>query len=147
MKKKLFTVLVVAALFSCKKSDDTAPVEASLDINIANLTGSYKLTSSLKNDGTTNTDLYSTMADCQKDDVYTYGATGNFTRAEAALVCSPTNAEVGTYTLTGTQVTYAIAGNTFVETISKITATKLTTTSSYGFGSTTYTVTSVYTKQ
>lgn len=148
MTKKILTLVAITFLFACKKNDsDNTATEVSLDITVANLAGTYKLTSSSKNDGTSNTDLYAALADCQKDDTYTYGLTGSFIRAENTLICSPTNAENGTYALSGTQVTYYIGSNSFVEKISKITATKLTTTSSYNFGSTTYTVTNIYTKQ
>ena len=102
MKKILLGSMLLALVStSCKKDD------AKCDRNMANISGSYHLTS-LKykaSSSSSEVDLYPLQDACQKDDVITLSANGVFTYTDAGVACSPNGTYSSTWSLSGNTVT------------------------------------------
>lgn len=118
MKKLLVIALAIGALASCKKSDDTP---AQLEVTLANVAGVYKLTGSVEviggvsydryNGGTTSAGLSYTSdyQNCEKDDTFTFTATGTVSTAEGATSCTPpTSSLTSSYTVQTSTKTISI---------------------------------------
>ena len=103
--KKLFIIAsaLLVAFSSCKK-DDPAPT-CNLDNN--GILGSYKITSILykANTATPEVDIFALYDGCQKDDILTMLSNGTYTITEGATTCTPTNADSGTWSLSGSTLT------------------------------------------
>jgi hypothetical protein len=101
MKKlSILSLLALLILGSCKK--DT-PSSTTCTYNTASVLGSYKTTSLLyKADAVTpEEELFSLYPDCQKDDLLTFNSNGTYTVSEGATSCNPTNADSGTWSVSG----------------------------------------------
>ena len=103
--KKLFIIAsaLVVAFSSCKK-DDPAPT-CNLDNN--GILGNYKVTSILykANTATPEVDIFALYDACEKDDIITFVANGVYNLTEGATSCTPTNADSGTWSLSGSTLT------------------------------------------
>lgn len=89
MKKILVMALAIGSFTACKKSDDSP---AQLDVTMANIAGTWKITSESTNVGGTSVDLFnntSFYAVCEKDDTYVFTTGGNVTNNDAGTSCSP----------------------------------------------------------
>lgn len=104
MKKLLTLATVLVIAFSSCKKDDPAPT-CNLDSN--GILGGYKITSLLykANAATPEIDLFALYDACEKDDILTMLANGTYTVTEGATACTPTNADSGTWSLSGTTLT------------------------------------------
>mgnify|MGYP000019278394 CR=1 FL=1 len=101
MKKlSILSLLALLILGSCKK--DT-PTSATCTYNTASVIGTYKTTSFLyKADAATpEVDLFPSYPDCEKDDLLTFNSNGTYTVSEGATSCNPTNADSGTWSVSG----------------------------------------------
>ena len=86
MKKTLFALAVIGGLASCKKSDNPANSCSASSTSIA---GTYKI-SAIKykaNASAGETDLFSDLQDCQKDDTYQLAADGSIVITDAGVSC------------------------------------------------------------
>ena len=103
--KKLFIIAsaLVVAFSSCKK-DDPAPT-CNLDNN--GILGNYKITSFSYKASATDTviDIFANYPPCEKDDILTFVANGVYNVTEGATSCTPTNADSGTWSLSGSTLT------------------------------------------
>ena len=105
MKKIAFLLIAAVSLFvSCKKDD---PANTTCTLSATSISGTYKMTAFiLKQDAITpEVDLFPTIEACQKDDLYTFNTNGTYAVAEGATSCSPTNANTGIWSLSGTTMT------------------------------------------
>ena len=84
---------------SCKKDTPST----SCTYNTASVLGSYKTTSFLyKADAATpEVDLFPSYPNCQKDDLLTFNSNGTYTLSEGATSCNPSNADSGTWSISG----------------------------------------------
>lgn len=95
-----FSVLL---LLSCNSKKDTPAPPCTT--SAANIAGPYKITAATYKSSPTATeiDYYNILFDpCEQDDIYTFNAAGTYQIADAGVVCSPTSADNGTWSLTGT---------------------------------------------
>lgn len=95
MKNVLMLVLAGALMLSgCKKDDDN-----NCDLSVANLAGSYKITSVLENGVEThNTSNYDP---CELDDLIIFNTDGTYDYSDVGTVCSPSGDDGGTWSLSG----------------------------------------------
>jgi hypothetical protein len=118
MKKFLMLMAIATTTFTaCKKSDD-APSQ--LDVTMANIAGVYRLTGVISVEGGLTYDRFnggtiggmaypSDYENCEKDDTFTFTASGNVTSAEGATSCiPPTASQTATYTVQTSTKTLSI---------------------------------------
>jgi len=103
MKKTTVFLFAVALLFSCNPE----PVEC--NTSVANISGSYKITAyGYKQTPTSPEEDYYPIIfpdACDRDDIYTFKANGEYLMKDAGLVCSPPDDDNGTWTLAGNAMT------------------------------------------
>jgi hypothetical protein len=100
MKKlSILSLLALLILGSCKKDTPST----SCTYNTASVTGTYKTNSLIyKADAATpEVDVFPTYPNCQKDDLLTFNSNGTYTVSEGATSCNPTNADSGTWSISG----------------------------------------------
>ena len=100
MKKlSILSLLALLILGSCKKDTPST----SCTYNTASVLGSYKSTSFLykANAATPEVDLFPSYPDCQKDDLLIFNSNGTYTLSEGATSCNPSNADSGTWSISG----------------------------------------------
>ena len=141
MKKLVVIALAIGALSSCKKNDEAAQLE----VTAANIAGVYKLTADIDvkggvtydrfNGGTNGGVAYpSDYETCEKDDTYTFTATGNVTSAEGATSCTPPTSPLSfSYTVNTAAKTIIILGQ--AATVKSLTSTTMVVESSSTSGS------------
>jgi len=97
----LFTIIGMIFI-SCKKDKDKTP-DCSTDV--ASISGSYKFTAYTYKETPTSPEqdwLSTVFPDpCEKDDVISFNANGNYTVTDAGIVCSPAGGDNGTWSLSG----------------------------------------------
>lgn len=166
MKKLLICAIAITSIIACKKSEDSTP--AQLSVTKANVAGTYKITSDISTySGTTMDNLNgSTIAGtpipgdyevCEKDDTYTFTASGNVTNNDAGTACSPATASTTlAYSVDSASKAIVLPSNVGQSgfrsgTVSSLTSTTLvvtnTETITSGGQSITYTNTMTFTKQ
>ena len=100
MKKTTLIVLSVFVFFSCNRDKNDCT------ITTASISGPYKITAVTykANAGAAEIDYFNTLFPdaCERDDIYTFNATGTYQIADAGIVCSPPGDDNGTWSLTGT---------------------------------------------
>lgn len=146
MKKILFLFLAAGIFSSCDKNDDTAT--ASLDVTMANIAGSYKITAATMTSGGVTADIFnnnSFFAACDRDDVYGFTSTGGYTVTDAGVQCSPANTDAGTYTVNTAAKTITIDGETW--NVTSLTSSQMVATQSNFMGTTGATGTVTFTRQ
>lgn len=133
MKKSLIIVVLFGFLFSCKKTgtEDTV-VDTNLDITVANLVGTYKMSgATVTNNGVT-TDAFNTgnyIDACIKDDIISYTASGGYSIQDLGTKCNPTSAvTAGSYTLVSSTLTL---NGTDIYSVQKITSQKIVLSQSF----------------
>ena len=102
MKKIILPLALVAFLAGgCKKDDDC-------DINEANIRGDYRVTAiTYKPDAASPVeDEFSSWDACEKDNIYTFGASGVVTLTDAGTVCTPNSSDMGSWSLNGRELTF-----------------------------------------
>jgi hypothetical protein len=145
MKKILFFVLAAGIFPGCDKNDDTT---ASLDVTMANVAGNYKITAATMSSGGGSVDIFNnaTFFDvCDRDDVYGFTASGNYTVTDAGVQCSPANTDAGTYTVNTGAKTITIDGE--IWTVTSLTSSRMVATQSNFMGSAGATGTVTFTRQ
>ena len=87
MRKTVAALLLVSALFSCKKTETTN--EPTCAVNATTIAGTYKLEGLKYQASSTATveDQFATMAACQKDDTYAFEADGTIVVNDAGVSC------------------------------------------------------------
>jgi len=98
MKKSILALICLALLtVACKKSKD-APA-----LTKENVAGNYKeIAEVYKTQGQPDEDYYATLPDCQKDNIFHFNVDGNVNITDDGIVCDPSSAEQGTWSLDGT---------------------------------------------
>src|SRR3954454_6692492 len=97
--KKLLSLIIAIAIFSCSKNDDDNNSSA---ITMENLAGNYKVTSAKVN----GIDVLNTyLPSCQQDDIYTLNADNTYTITDAGTTCTPSSDTTGTWSLSGNVIT------------------------------------------
>jgi hypothetical protein len=97
--KKLLSLIIAIAIFSCSKNDDDNNSSA---ITMENLAGNYKVTSAKVN----GIDVLNTyLPRCQQDDTYTLNADSTYTITDAGTTCTPSSDTTGTWSLSGNVIT------------------------------------------
>jgi hypothetical protein len=101
MKKLCLLLLLSVLIFSCKKNKDK-----NCGTDMASIAGSYKETASTYKASASaqEQDLYALEDACEKDDIITLNVNGNYTYADAGVVCSPAGDGNGTWSVTGTSI-------------------------------------------
>lgn len=104
MKKLLIITSALVVVFSSCKKDDPLPT-CNLDNN--GILGGYKVTSILYKANATapELDIFALYDACEKDDIITFVSNGVYTVTEGATSCTPTNADSGTWSLSGSTLT------------------------------------------
>jgi hypothetical protein len=102
--KKLSALLLLSALFfSCKKDKDPGCAT-----DVSHISGSYKFTAyTYKQTPTSPEEDYFNILfpnACERDDILTLNATGNWTKTDAGSVCSPSGSDSGAWSLSGTSI-------------------------------------------
>lgn len=147
MKRTLLPSLVLLSLFiSCKKKEASTDVE--LDVTLANVAGSYKITAAkLTTLGTTqdiyNDPMYFDL--CEKDDIIRFTTSGTYTITDLGTMCNPPNNDAGVYSVNTTAKTITVDGET--GNVKSLTATKLIVEQTMGTGVSASSITVTYTKQ
>ena len=102
MKKILLIASIsIFAFSSCDKDDDD-----DCQTNVANLSGTYKLTAlKYKPSGMAEIDLYATLDACEKDDLTILNSNGTYSYQDAGTVCVPDGSYAGTWSLSGNTIT------------------------------------------
>jgi Lipocalin-like domain len=107
MKKLPFLPIVLFAItavisISCKKDKDKGP---SCATDVASISGAYKFAAYTYKQTPTSPEedwLPVVFPDaCQRDDVLSFNANGNYAIADAGTVCSPSGGDSGTWSLSG----------------------------------------------
>jgi hypothetical protein len=102
MKKTILALSVLALVFTaCKKDKKDEPVTPTKE----NLTGTYTRTAVTVSSGGFTVDAYNHdggFEACDKDDTYKLNADLSYSIQDAGTVCSPSNDEDGTWSLSGT---------------------------------------------
>jgi hypothetical protein len=104
MKLALMTMAFGSTFFSCKKEKSS---ESGCAINMANLSGAYKLTA-LQYQASANAasaDYLAFMDDCEKDDILNLKTDGTYVSDDAGAVCNPATTSQGTWQLHGNTLT------------------------------------------
>ena len=101
MIKSLPLLLISALIFSCKKSD----TKQSCSLDMTSLAGTYKITTYIYQASPTTppqdfTDIFLPNP-CERDDLVTLSAIGQYVYTDAGVVCSPPRDTTGTWSLTG----------------------------------------------
>lgn len=93
-----------SVLFACKKEKSN---ESGCAINMANLSGAYKLTAlQYKASSTADpADYLAYMDDCEKDDILNLKIDGTYVNDDAGTVCDPSTASQGIWQLHGNTLT------------------------------------------
>ena len=86
MKNLFFVLAVASAIVSCKKS---SPAENICSVNTTTIAGTYTISAVTykASSSDSETDLFTSMPDCQKDDTYELKADGSVAISEAANDC------------------------------------------------------------
>lgn len=96
MKRSLFIFAFGALCFASCKKDDTAATTPTT----TSLAGNYKVTAaSAKYGSTAEVDVFGQIPACNKDDILTLEANGNYTLTDAGTKCSPPSDDSGTWSL------------------------------------------------
>jgi len=141
--KKIFTICIaIVSLTSCKKNDEALP---QLEINKANIAGTYLLTGATEAVDGVVKDIYaSEIETCEKDNTHTYTASGNYSYVDAGLQCTPPSSPINAiYTITGNEI--SMLGEKGI--IESLTAKNLIYSITEVFGGKTYKVTFTFTRQ
>ena len=103
MKKTLASFLVIVLFVSCDKKED----ECTLSTNA--VSGNHRVTAVRykASPSSPEVDYYSTLYTdpCERDDVFTFNTNGTYIFTDAGVVCSPSNSDSGTWSLSGNTVT------------------------------------------
>ena len=89
----LLVMLAYTLLLSCKKGDGGPSKTENLT------TGTWKLTGYMtdhQKDGVYEENTYAILADCEKDNLYTFMSSGNMTKDEGPTMCIPGNPQTVT---------------------------------------------------
>ena len=139
MKKALICLSFIVSIIGCKKDD---PVNPNLPVTLANIAGNYKMTDVTI--ASTSSSVYSTFVPaCERDDTYAFAASGAVIRTDAGAVCSPNTSASGTFSLTGSTITFL--GNTY--TVESLTNTNFVVSNNIMFGGATYKALITFTRQ
>jgi hypothetical protein len=86
MKKTFLSLMIIASLISCKKTDKPADTCVA---SISSIAGTYKVTSVeyKLTSAATAADMFSNLPDCQKDDTYQLNADGTVLFSDAGVSC------------------------------------------------------------
>jgi hypothetical protein len=141
--KKMLILSFLLIMFSCTHKSDPQPSQATL------LVGTWKLTALTGN----NQDAYSTLQDCEKDNLTIFGKDGTYTENEGATKCNQTDPQViqtGTWSLIENASKLKISypdGTSDIFMLTAITSTSLKLTSTQTFNGQNITLVATYTKQ
>jgi hypothetical protein len=97
MKYVLFISVVATFLFSCSRNDGGIDPARELALT----TGSWKLsayTTDYDKDGTYEENTFAILADCEKDNIYTFLVGGNLSKDEGLTKCISSNPQTVTLT-------------------------------------------------
>lgn len=101
MKKISIYLFFLVCIFSCKKKD----TEQNCTTNTASIAGSYKITAVAykANTSATEVDFYQQFfpEPCDRDDILTFNVNGTWVQKDAGIVCSPSNDDNGSWSVTG----------------------------------------------
>jgi len=103
LMKKVFLAFsaLTLVLVSCKKDDKDEAVTPTKE----NLTGSYKMTAATISQSGSTVDAYNQLMEaCDRDDIYKLNADNSYVVQDAGTVCSPSNDDTGTWSLSGTTI-------------------------------------------
>lgn len=130
--------MVAVSLFGCKKGDD--PINTTTPSK-DQLVGTWKQTAETTNGvnswNTTNYDP------CEMDDNVKLNADNTYTYTDAGVVCSPSGNDAGTWSISGSTLTF----DAYPMTVHGFTGSTLTLKETYSFGGTTFTVLATFTRQ
>lgn len=106
--KKIFLLssLFALAFVGCKKSSSSN--NNSCTLSASSIVGSYKMTAMVLTMAGQTVDIFnndSYTPPCSRDNIYTLNANGNYTVADGATACDPSDASSGTWTLSGNTLT------------------------------------------
>jgi hypothetical protein len=110
MKKLLMvlSIVMIALAMGCKKSDSNCTLDAT------SILGAYKITALTYQATATSTvdDEFAFMPACQKDNILTFLSNGIYTYSEGVTSCSPSTADSGIWSLSGSTLTLDGGANT-----------------------------------
>ena len=89
MRKLFFLSFAIAFMYSlpaCKKSSATSNAKT-----VQNLSGSYNLVSLVWTTNGVSVNLYDSLPDCEKDNIFRLDADGTAHSIDAKILCSPPN--------------------------------------------------------
>jgi hypothetical protein len=104
MKWALIAITSGSMLISCKKEKSST---SECSISLTGLSGSYKLTA-LQYKASANApavDYLAFMDDCEKDDILILKSDGTYNVNDVGTVCTPSNAQNGTWRVEGNTLT------------------------------------------
>src|SRR5258708_3232487 len=103
-KWAIVLIMLSGMLFSCSKKDNNVP---ECKINMASLSGSYKLTAVQYKSSPTAAplDYLALMDACEKDDILILKSDGTYDYNDAGTVCTPSGTSHGSWQVTGNTLT------------------------------------------
>jgi hypothetical protein len=103
MKWALMAITLGSMFFSCKKEKSST---SECSISMDGLSGSYKLTALQykSNANAAPVDYFSYMDDCEKDDILILKNDGTYKVNDAGTVCTPSNAQNGSWLVSGNKL-------------------------------------------
>ncbi len=104
MKRTIAFLFLVTVFVSCNKDKNE---NCSLSVNA--VAGNHKI-SAVRYKATPSSaevDYYTTLytEPCERDDVFTFNSNGTYVFTDAGIVCTPSNSDNGTWSLSGNTVT------------------------------------------
>ncbi len=110
--KKIFLIIGIStiAIASCKKTKDPEPPAPTCALTTANMIGTHKVTAAVYKPSATaaEQDVYNNptfFKPCAKDDVLLLKTAGAYQIQDLGTVCSPSNNDIGNWSLSGTTLT------------------------------------------
>ncbi len=127
MKKLLLlSSLFALAFIGCKKSSSNS----SCSLSASSIVGSYKMTSLVLTMAGQSIDIFNDdnyTEPCSRDNIYTLNGNGTYTVTDGAVACNPSDADQGTWSLSGN--TFTMDGGD-ASTVSEFTCTSFKIVSS-----------------
>jgi len=143
----LFAAFLITTSISCKKDDDSPQTKTEIISGKNFIMTAWAINPGIDFNGTTITDLYSFLDDCEKDDITIFNNDGAVNFDEGATKCDAgdpqTTAGTWMFTENETKLSVTDDGETTVFTIVELTTSKLKISyqvvEDFGMGEETYT--------
>jgi hypothetical protein len=114
MKRVIISLIAVSTMFSCKKSESVDTPQC--PVNTTTVAGTYTLESvSYKSaPDAASEDYFATLADCQKDDTYTFAADGSINLNDVGVNCGLPPSPAESWAIEDNATNFRLADNLYL---------------------------------